>query len=285
MFKKKNKQKLLDFIKRYFVMTLCLFLLAIIFNVILLPFKIPIGGSLALSLLAHEYYAIDHSLLILLISSLILSVSLFSLKTERIISALYASFALPFFIELSKGFGKISDLGSDDTLIVAILAGVGIGFVAGMAERQHLSIGGSNLLAQSFDKVLHLSVNTWENIINIFILLLVMINYGPMNMMYAAVALYISIIMKDKIVLGISSNKYIIIVTCEYEKISEYLTKDMHHGATIFNVKGGYQKKDTKAIMTVIPTKNYFKFKEKIESLDTNVFFVVTDSYQLQGGE
>ncbi len=285
MSRMKRKEKLWMIFKDYFIMTLCLFVLAIVFNLILVPFKIPIGGVLSFSLISYDFYQMDYSLLILFISSCILLISLLSLRIDKILPALYASFALPIFVELTKGFSSISDLGSDDTLIVALLAGVVIGFIKGMVSRTHLSLGGVSLLAQIFNKVWHLSINKWENIINIIIVLLAFTNFGPMNMMYAAVALYASMVMMEKIVLGISSNKYIIIVTSEYEKISDFLIKDMHHGATIFDVKGGYKNKETKAIMTVIPTRDYFKFKEKIESLDTNVFFVVTDSYQLQGGE
>jgi len=36
--------------------------------------------------------------------------------------------------------------------------------------------------------------------------------------------------------------------------------------------------------MTVIPTRDYYKLTEGAKKIDKNVFFVVTDSYQLEGG-
>ena len=37
--------------------------------------------------------------------------------------------------------------------------------------------------------------------------------------------------------------------------------------------------------MSVIPTKEYYRFKEGIHLIDPDAFFVVTDAYQVFGGE
>ena len=37
--------------------------------------------------------------------------------------------------------------------------------------------------------------------------------------------------------------------------------------------------------MTVIPNREYFKLKEGIKEIDEKAFFIVTDSYQVYGGE
>ena len=37
--------------------------------------------------------------------------------------------------------------------------------------------------------------------------------------------------------------------------------------------------------MTVIPNREYFKLKEGIKAIDNQAFFIVTDSYQVYGGE
>ena len=45
------------------------------------------------------------------------------------------------------------------------------------------------------------------------------------------------------------------------------------------------KKKKRKVIMTVIPNREYFRLKEGIKEIDKNAFFIVTDSYQVYGGE
>ena len=36
--------------------------------------------------------------------------------------------------------------------------------------------------------------------------------------------------------------------------------------------------------MCIIPTKEYYVFKEGIKMIDENAFFVVTDAYEVSGG-
>ena len=42
--------------------------------------------------------------------------------------------------------------------------------------------------------------------------------------------------------------------------------------------------KTKRALMTVIPTRDYYKLIDGVKNIDKDVFFVVTDSYQLEGG-
>ena len=37
--------------------------------------------------------------------------------------------------------------------------------------------------------------------------------------------------------------------------------------------------------MTVLPTKDYYRLKEGINKIDPHAFFIVTDSYEVYGGE
>ena len=52
-----------------------------------------------------------------------------------------------------------------------------------------------------------------------------------------------------------------------------------------FEGKGGFSKEKQKVLFCVIPTKDYFKLKEGIHNIDSEAFFVVTDAYEVLGGE
>lgn len=60
---------------------------------------------------------------------------------------------------------------------------------------------------------------------------------------------------------------------------------ELHHGVTIFNVKGGYTNKKDEVILSVVPTSEYYKVKEGIHEIDKDAFFVVCDAYEVFGGE
>ena len=40
-----------------------------------------------------------------------------------------------------------------------------------------------------------------------------------------------------------------------------------------------------KVLFTLIPTKEYYKFKEGIKTIDKEAFFTVLDAYEVLGGE
>lgn len=109
--------------------------------------------------------------------------------------------------------------------------------------------------------------------------------FGPNKMLYAIIILYMISIMSDRVILGISDSKAFYIVTNEDVKIKEYIIKYLNHGVTVFKGKGGYLKERENVLMCVLPTKDYYRLKEGIHEIDPDAFFVVTDAYEVFGGE
>ena len=58
----------------------------------------------------------------------------------------------------------------------------------------------------------------------------------------------------------------------------------MGHGATLIESKGGFSDERSKIILCTIPTKEYFILKEGINQIDKKAFFIVTDTYEVSGG-
>ena len=87
------------------------------------------------------------------------------------------------------------------------------------------------------------------------------------------------------VVLGTSDNKIFYIVTKKDEEVKEFILKYLNHGVTIFKGKGGYSKNNENVLMAVLPTKDYYRLKEGINEIDKDAFFIVTDSYEVFGGE
>ena len=76
-----------------------------------------------------------------------------------------------------------------------------------------------------------------------------------------------------------------LIITSEEDKIREYIIKTLGHSVTVFDVKGGFLNKKHKVVLTVVPTREYYRVTEGIKTIDKDAFFVVTDSYEVVGGK
>ena len=59
----------------------------------------------------------------------------------------------------------------------------------------------------------------------------------------------------------------------------------MTNNVTNLKAVGGFSNEKSTVLMTVLPTKEYYKFKEGILKIDSGAFFVVTDAYEVMGGE
>ena len=109
--------------------------------------------------------------------------------------------------------------------------------------------------------------------------------FGASTMLYSMISLYIISIMTDKVVLGISNAKAFYIITEHETAVKKFIMEHLSHGVTVLDGRGGFTGNHQKVIMCIIPTKEYFVAKEGIREIDSNAFFLVTDAYEVNGGE
>ena len=69
--------------------------------------------------------------------------------------------------------------------------------------------------------------------------------------------------------------------TDKKEEILEFLLSLESIGVTIIESHGGYTNNKNNLLLCVIPTKKYFIIKEGLKQIDKDIFFVVTDSYEV----
>ncbi len=150
------------------------------------------------------------------------------------------------------------------------------GVSSGIIFKTGFSSGGTDIITQIFSKYSKISIGKAMLIINTIIIGTSGIVFSINSIMYALISLYIISIITDKVLLGISEDKVFFIVTDKEDEIKDYI---------VDNLKHGFSNKKNNLLMTVVPTKEYFILKELIQYIDNDAFFVVSDSYQVIGGE
>ena len=199
--------------------------------------------------------------------------------------SLVATLLYPLLVELTSNIGTYIKIDTNDLLIISIYIGVIGGFANGLMYKSGFSSGGIPIINQILYKYFKIPISTSSFTINTIIVLIGGIFFGTTKVMYAIIILYINSLMLNKVLLGISNNKAFYIVTTEDKKVKDYIIETLKHSVTIFDVKGGFLQKKRKILLTVIPTREYFKVTEGIKLIDKDAFFVVTDSYEVSGGK
>ncbi len=290
-FSKKNDLKILEKInskssvKRHIQLVIGCLLIATSYNLFLVPNNIVAGGVAGFAIIINYLFNIDNSLVILIGSIILLILSYFLLGKEKTKATILGSLLFPICVNLTKNIGNIIDIDTNQLLLISVFGGVVYGFGAGLIYKAGFTTGGTDIINQILSKYLKISIGNSMLYCDGTIVLLTAFVFGPTQFMYSIIILYVISYMSDRVILGVSDSKAFYIVTDEEEKIKEYILRYLNHGVTVFNAKGGYAKENQKVLMCVLPTKDYYKLKEGIHEIDPKSFFVVTDAYEVFGGE
>lgn len=276
-----NKSKF----KRYAQFCLGCLLVAISFNLFLAPNDLVPGGVSGFSVIINHLLGINKSIIILGLSLLLLILSYVFLGKNKTRGSILGSLLFPLFVEITSNISEIIQIDTSQLLLSAVFGGILYGFGAGIIFKAGFTTGGTDILNQIISKYAKVSMGKSMLICDGTIVLLSGIVFGPTKLMYSVIILYLISYMSDRVILGISDSKAFYIVTNEEKKIKEYVIKYLNHGVTVFNAKGGYKKEKQTVLLCVLPTKDYYKLKEGIHEIDPDAFFVVTDAYEVFGGE
>lgn len=271
-------------IRRFLIFTFALFLSACSFNLLERPSQIVTGGSTGISILTEFLFSIKPSDMVLWISIGSVILSFIFLDREQSIGAVIATFIFPYFVDITANLSNYIYIDISDILLVSIFIGVISGVVNGLIYKSGFSSGGTSVISHILYKYYKLSRTTTSFMINGGLVFLGGFFFGFEKAMCAIIILYLYSVVADKVLLGVSRNKNVFVMTSSEKEIKDYIVNQLGCGLTEFDVKGGFGKKKRKVFMTVVNNNDYFKLKVVVKIIDKNAFLIVTDSYQVSGG-
>lgn len=270
---------------RIILMGASLFLSAILYNVFLLPLSLVTGGTQGVATITHYLYDINPATMLFLLSIACAILSLMFLGVKRTAGTLVASIVYPLLVQLTSPLNGLIDAENIDMLLMVLFAGVISGVANGLMYKTGYCNGGFPVISQILFEEKQVPISKSSLAINVSIVLVGAYFFGITNALYAIIFLYINGIVLDKVLLGISNNKAFYIITSKDDEIKEYIIKTLKHNVTTFEVKGGFLDKNRKVMLTVIPSREYYRVTEGIKEIDKDAFFVVTDSYTVEGAK
>ncbi len=262
------------------------FLLALNYNLFLVPNHFVIGGTSGLAIIIQKLYGLDTAIFIAASSVVLMIFSHFFLGWKETSRAITGAILYPLFISLTSPLATflLKYLEFDSVLIVALLGGCLCGVANGLIYKTGFTTGGSDILMKIVNKYGKIPEGKAVFSINIVIMVFSSIVFGANQFIYSLIVLYANTTMIDRIMTGISSSKLFFIYTKEEEKIKSFIMNNLKTGVTILNATGGFSKEKIPVLMCVVPNKDYYLFKEKVLEIDENAFFVINDCYEVEGG-
>ena len=267
------------------MLIISLFISAIVYNLFLLPVNLVTGGSGGIATITKYVYDIDPALMIMIISLACGVLSLLYLDLEQTLASIGAIIIYPLLVKLTSPITELIFIDHSDLFVIAIYSGIIGGVANGLMYKSGYSSGGLPVISQILNKYYKIPIATTSGIINAIIVIIGALFFGWTKAMYALILVYINSLVINKILLGISNNKAFYIITDEKDKVKDYIIQTLGHSVTIFDTKGGFLSSKNNVVLTVVPTREYYRVTEGIKMIDNKAFFVVTDAYEVVGGK
>lgn len=279
-------------LKRYTFLVIGCFLSAFTFNVFYSPNNLVTGGVSGLSIVIENITGLPTSTFITISYIVLLILSYLILGKESTKYSVIGSILYPLFVNLTKPMPELIHFNVDNMLLISLFGAVIAGIASGLTFKYGFSTGGSDVVVQILSKYFKVSIGTASKILNFTIILGSGFFIGDGNsiyawetVMYAMIAVYISTMLTDRVLLGISDSKSFYIITEHETAIKSFLMNELGKGVTVLEGRGGYTGDRKKVLMCVIPTKQYFLAKEGILEIDKDAIVLINDVYESSGIE
>lgn len=275
-----------NFYIRTFILIFGVFLLALNYNLFLLPNNFVTGGTSGIAIILKELFGLSPSIFISISSVVLIILSFIFLGREETRKNIIGSILYPVFVSLTAPLATslLKYLQFDTTIIIVLIAGILSGLANGIIYKTGFTTGGSDILMKIVNKYGKIPEGKSIFTINLVIMVFGAIIFGANKFIYALIILFLNSQIIDRILIGISDSKLFFIYTKKTEEVRNFILHELKTGVTILDAQGGYSKEASSVLMCVVPTRDYYLFKETVLAIDKKAFFVINDCYEVSGG-
>ena len=273
-----------DRVKRYTLFIIGVLLQAVAFNVFILQSNMAFGVS-GIAVVLNEIFGITPAYIILVANLLLIVASFVYLGKNVTSKTIVGSLLYPLLVELTVFLPNYVDLGTTEPVIVALSGAVLYGVGTGLVFKAGYTTGGSDVIKQIISEYGKKSIGQATIYVEGIVVTLCLFVFGWQSFIYSIISLFVISMITDNVILGISKYKTFQIITTKEREVKQFILNQLHHGVAILDRHDGYTGEKKKIMLCTIPTKEYFVLKEGILQIDKEAFFIVTDTYEVRGGE
>lgn len=269
-------------IKEFALITIGIFLVAISVVYFFEPNNIAAGGITGLAIVINHYIPfISIGPLVLMMDAILFIVALIVLGAKFGAKTIYSSFLLSTSMWIMQTFIPIN---ITNDLILATIFGTLISAV-GMAIvfNANASTGGTDIIAKILNKFFHIEIGKSLLIVDFLVTLLGAVTFGINIGLYGLLAVIINGVVIDNIIAGFKTKSEITIISEKNKEISKFILDDLERGCTFIKGIGGFTRKDTSILYTVLDRNEFIKLKNKIKEIDKNAFITVGEVHEVMG--
>ncbi|MGB2872808.1 YitT family protein [Psychrobacillus psychrotolerans] len=254
-------------------------IIAIAFNVFLLPNQVASGGVSGISTILKGVFDWAPGLVQYAFNIPLFIAGLIFLGAKFGIKSFVGTLVLPAVVLLTATW----EPWTMNPLLGALFGGISVGLGLGIVFRGGASTGGTDLAAQIITKYMGFSLGTSVLLIDGLIVLSAAFVFDIERALYALIALFVTTKTIDLVQLGFSQSKMIYIITNKQDEIRDAIYTEIDRGVTKLPAYGGYTNVERPILMVVAYQTEFTKLKHIIKTIDPAAFVIVSDAYEVLG--
>ncbi|MFD1862222.1 YitT family protein [Planococcus chinensis] len=276
---RKEPHPLLTIFLDYFSIIVGSAIVAISFNVLLLPNEVASGGVSGISTIlkgvfdwkpAFVQWAFN---IPLFVAGVILLGKNFGIKTA------VGTVFLPFVVFMTESW----EPWTLNPLLGALIGGIMVGLGLGIVFRGKASTGGTDLAAQIITKFTGMTLGTSVALIDGMIVLAAALVFDIEKGLYALIGLYVTSKTIDLVQVGFGRSKLVYIITNKQVEMRDAIYEEIDRGVTKLPATGGYTDAEKPIIMVVVHQTEFSRLKQLVKTVDPAAFVIVSDAAEVLG--
>lgn len=271
----KKKINYAGILKETGILTVAVAIIAAAVYFFLVPSHASVSSISGLGIVLSNFIPLPLSVITMILNVVLLLIGFATCGKEFGVKTVYTSVMLPVFLGLFEmlfpNFGSMTDSQELDVLCYILVVSVGLSILF----NRNASSGGLDIVAKIMNKYLHMELGRAMSLSGMCVALSAALVYDKKTVVLSILGTYFNGIILDHFIFDNNIKRRVCIITKKEEELRQFITRDLHSGATIYEATGAYNFEKHNEIITIVDKSEYQKLMKFINKLDPKAFVTV----------
>ena len=257
------------------ILTIAIAVIAVAVYFFLVPSHTSISSMSGLGIVLSNFVPLPLSAITMILNVVLLIIGFFTCGKEFGLKTVYTSVMLPVFLGIFENIfpntGSITNSQELDVLCYILVVSVGLSILF----NRNASSGGLDIVAKIINKYFHMELGKAMSLSGMCVALSAALVYDKKTVVLSVLGTYFNGIVLDHFIFDHNIKRRVCIITKKEEELRQFIVRDLHSGATIYEAIGAYNMEKRKEIITIVDKGEYQKLMKYINQEDPEAFITV----------
>lgn len=257
------------------ILTIAIAIIAVAVYFFLVPSHTSISSMSGLGIVLSNFVPLPLSAITMILNVVLLIIGFFTCGKEFGIKTVYTSVMLPVFLGIFENIfpntGSITNSQELDVLCYILVVSVGLSILF----NRNASSGGLDIVAKIINKYFHMELGKAMSLSGMCVALSAALVYDKKTVVLSVLGTYFNGIVLDHFIFDHNIKRRVCIITKKEEELRQFIVRDLHSGATIYEATGAYNMEKRNEIITIVDKGEYQKLMKYINQEDPEAFITV----------